>query len=74
VVRWHIGPMASNTAKTAKRKRTAHQTPDPRFAALARLLARDLARKHLEQAGNEKDWPESQSGGYDSDSQSGDES
>ena len=65
--------MASNTAKTAKRKRTA-QKPDPRFAALARLLARDLARKHLEQGGNEKDWPESQAGGYGSDSQSGDES
>ena len=66
--------MASNTAKKAKNKRTARQAPDPRFVALARLLARDLARKHLEQAGNEKDWPESQSGGYDSDSLPEDES
>jgi len=65
--------MASNTAKKGQSKRTA-QAPDPRFAALARLLARDLARRHLEQAGNEKDWPESQPGGYDSDSQSGEES
>jgi len=65
--------MASNTAKKANSKRTA-QKPNPRFAALARLLARDLARKHLEQAGNEKDWPESQASGYDSDSLPEDES
>jgi len=66
--------MAGNTAKAAKNKRTAHQRPDPRFAALARLLARDLARKHLEQESSGNQLSPSQPGGYDSDSPSEEES
>jgi len=66
--------MANEATKRIDSKRKGQNKPDPRFVALARLLARDLARKHLEQGENKKHWPESQSGGYDSDSQSGDES
>ncbi len=71
--------MARKTAKTAQSKRTEHRKPDPRFAALARLLARDLARKHLEQESDrnelsQKDWKKRQAGGYDSVSPSEDES
>ena len=65
--------MAGNAAKTAKSKRTG-QALDPRFAALARLLARDLARKHLEQESDRNELSPSQAGGYDSDSPSEDES
>jgi|GEM_PF-6850563 len=60
--------MASNTAKKAQSKRTEHRKPDPRFVALARLLARDLARKHLEQESDRNQLSPSQPGGYDSDS------
>jgi len=65
--------MASNTAKKAQSKRTAHK-PDPRFAALARLLARDLARKHLEQESDRNNLNPSPADGYDSNSPSEDES
>jgi len=66
--------MAGNTAKKAQSKRTRPQQPDPRFAALARLLARDLARKHLEQELGRNELSPSQPGGYDSDSLPEDES
>jgi len=45
--RRHIGGMAKSAAKTATAQRTG-QAPDPRFAALARLLARHAVRKELE--------------------------
>lgn len=66
--------MANEATKRIDSKRKGQKKPDPRFVALARLLARDLARKHLEQGGNQKALSPSQPGGYDSDSQSGDES
>jgi len=40
---------------------------DPRFAALARLLARDLAAKHFEQQKCEEELKAGQAGGYDFD-------
>ena len=66
--------MANEATKRIDSKRKGQNKPDPRFVALARLLARDLARKHLEQDSRENELSPSQSVAYDSDSQSGDES
>jgi len=59
--------MAKGSAKAAKTKRAA-QSVDPRFAALTRLLARDLAKKHLEQDSRDNELSRSPDSGYDSDS------
>ena len=61
--------MQHKTAKAVQSKRKEPQGPDPRFAAFARLLARDLARAHFE-----KELEASQAGGYDSDSPPEDQS
>jgi len=60
--------MQSRAAKTAQRKPAGQQGPDPRFAAFARLLARDLARKHFEQEESEKRLKARADEAYDSDS------
>jgi hypothetical protein len=54
--------MQFKTAKTARSKREGQQGPDPRLAAFARLLARDLAQKHFE-----KELKAGKTCGYDSD-------
>jgi hypothetical protein len=58
---------------TARKKRTAAQAPDPRFAALARLLARHAARQDFEKTLSQRELIETQDGGYDSDSPAGDD-
>lgn len=42
------GTMQPTSARGAGKKKGSQQAPDPRFAALVRLLARDLARQHFE--------------------------
>jgi hypothetical protein len=52
--------MRRKTAKAMQAERGQAQAPDPRLAAFARLLARDLARRHfLEMMDREsgKDYP-----------------
>ena len=66
--------MANAATKRTNRKRKGQNKPDPRFVALAQLLARDLARKHLEQDSRENELSPSRPVAYDSDSQPGDES
>ena len=61
--------MQDRAAKTAQSKRAGQQASDPRFAAFARLLARDLAKKHFDQEKGKKQLKASQASGYDSDSQ-----
>jgi hypothetical protein len=41
--------MRRKTAKAVRAERTEAQAPDPRLAAFARLLARDLARQHFKE-------------------------
>ena len=66
--------MQQKTAKAAQSKRTGPQGPDPRFAALSRLLARDLAKRHFEQEKGEKELKASHRGAYDSGSPPEDQS
>jgi hypothetical protein len=61
--------MKPTKAATAKTKRTAAQALDPRFAALARLLARHATRQDFERG-----LSAAQAEGYDSDSSGKDES
>jgi len=61
--------MQSANKTAARAKRAERQNADPRFAALARLLARHAARQELE-----KELSRSQDAGYDSDSPAGDAS
>lgn len=54
--------MPRKTAKIVGEKLGASHRPDPRFAAFARLLARDLAQKHFK-----KELKTTKACGYDSD-------
>lgn len=60
--------MRKQKTAAAKRQRTDAQAPDPRFAALARLLARHAARQDLARQNNSKPWTPDSPQGYDDDS------
>jgi len=57
--------MRSKAAKATRSKREGQHDPDPRLAAFARLLARDMAQKHFE-----KELKAARTCGYDSEAPS----
>ncbi len=60
--------MQHKMAPSEQKQRSSPQGPDQRFAALARLLGRDAARKEFE-----KELSVSPERSYDADSESGDQ-
>jgi hypothetical protein len=66
--------MQHKTTSRALSKPTAVQPPDPRFAALARLLARDLARKHAKEDSRKNELSASPQDAYAADSSREDQS